>query len=332
MHPSSPAVPVTFFLDVPASELEAWRALRPDQEPQRLVLGEHYWIVLTCARLRAAGMAVQLDNRLPDAGVVVFYAGDKRAVWRRQREGRSRALLVAVRSDRSPVGLADVEIVQNAASADGSRSLHIPHWPQPGLVPRDLARGTTLRTVLYPGTPRNLHPSFLGADWAAFVQDRGLAFRCHFQAASPPAYQDFRDVDLMLAVRPAATAPVGNKPAWKLFNAWLAGVPALLGPESGYRELRQGPLDYLEIETPEQAMAAIDRLLGQPALYRAMVDNGLARGQAFSTAATVSRWQRLIEDELVPRAQAQALQPLQFWKRSARDARARLRRVLHGAA
>ena len=332
MQPPSPSVPLVFFLDVPALELEAWRALRPDREPQRLVLGEHYWIVLTCARLRAAGMPVQLDNRLPDAGVVVFYAGDKRAVWRQQRAGRSRALLVAVRSDRSPVGLADVEIVQNAASADGHRSLHVPHWPQPGLVPRDPARGTTLATVLYPGTPRNLHPGFLATDWTAFLQERGLAFRCHFQEGSAPPYQDFRDVDLMLAVRPAATAPVGNKPAWKLFNAWLAGVPALLGPESAYRELRQSRLDYLEIETPEQAMAAIDRLLGQPSLYRAMVDHGLARGQAFSTGSTVSRWRRLIEDELVPRAQAQALQPVQLWRRGVRDARARLRRVLHGTA
>jgi len=325
-------MPVTFFLDVPAQQLEAWRALRPDEEPQRLVLGEHYWIVLTHARLRAAGLAVQLDNRLPASGAVVFYAGDKRAVWRQQREARSRALLVAVRSDRSPVGLADVEIVQNAASADGDRALHVPHWPQPGLVPRDPARGDRLQTVLYPGTPKNLHPGFLGAPWAAFLQERGMAFRCHFQAASAPAYQDFRDVDLMLALRPSAAAPVGNKPAWKLFNAWLAGVPALLGPEAGYRELRQDPLDYVEIETPEQAMAAIDRLLAQPALYRVMVDNGLERGQAFSNAATVSRWQRLIEDELVPRAQVQSLQPVQLWKRGARDAHARLRRVLNGAA
>jgi hypothetical protein len=327
-------MPVTFFLDVPATELEAWRALRPDREPQRLVLGEHYWIVLTWARLRAAGLAVQLDNRLPDAGVVVFYAGDKRAIWRQQCEGRSQALLVAVRSDRSPVGFADVEIVQNLASADGLRSLHVPHWPQPGLLPRDPARGGALRTVLFPGTPRNLHPEFLGAHWAAFLEARGLAFRSHFQAdaGSPPAYQDFRDVDLMLALRPAAAAQAGNKPAWKLFNAWLAGVPALLGPETGYRELRQGPLDYLEIENPDQAMAAIDRLLEQPALYRAMVDNGLVRGQAFGTEATLARWQRLIEDDLMPRARAQLLQPVQLWKRGARDARARLRRVLHGAA
>jgi hypothetical protein len=54
---------------------------------------------------------------------VVFYAGDKRAV-RRAFDPRGRALLVAVRSDRHPVGFADVEIVQNASSADGARTFY----------------------------------------------------------------------------------------------------------------------------------------------------------------------------------------------------------------
>src|SRR5690606_20977353 len=241
MSPTVPIdPPVTFFMDVPAPELEAWRELRAAGAPRRRVLGEHYWIALTSARLRAAGAAVALDNRVPAAGVVLFYAGDKHAAWRQQRATGSRALLAAVRSDRKPVGLADVEIVQNAASADGRRSLHVPHWPQPGLRPRDPARGDRPRTILYPGTAGNLHPDFLGEPWAAFLRERGLQLRCHFKSAgdAPPAYHDLREIDLMLALRPRGAGLVRNKPGWKLFNAWLAGVPALLGPEAGYRELR----------------------------------------------------------------------------------------------
>src|SRR5690606_1794906 len=275
-----------------------------------------------------------LDNRVPAAGVVLFYAGDKHAAWRQQRATGSRALLAAVRSDRKPVGLADVEIVQNAASADGRRSLHVPHWPQPGLRPRDPARGDRPRTILYPGTAGNLHPDFLSEPWAAFLRERGLQLRCHFKSAAdaPPAYHDLREIDLMLALRPRGAGLVRNKPGWKLFNAWLAGVPALLGPEAGYRELREGPLDYLEIDGVAQAMAAVDRLLQEPGLYRAMVGNGLARGRGFDTAATLVRWQRLVEEELLPRAQEQLAHPAPAWKRGARDARARLRRVFEGAA
>ena len=288
-------VPVTFFADVADAELAGWRAFRPDAEPHRLLRGEECWIAQTHARLRDAGVPVRLDNRVPDAGIVVFYAGDKRAVWRAHAP-RSPALLVAVRSDRHPVGFADVEIVQNASSADGARTRHVPHWPQAGLLPRDPARGARVRTVLFPGTPQNLHPGFRGGAWQRFLADRGLEFRCHYANAcgGPPAWHDYRDVDVMLGVRPAARRLVANKPAWKLVNAWLAGVPAILGPEVAYRELRRDPLDYLEAAGPDAAVQALARLLDEPGLYAAMVTNGRRRGADFTVEANLRRWRELL--------------------------------------
>jgi hypothetical protein len=287
--------PITFFLHADDAAIDAWRGLQPDAEPQRLVLGEDYWIVLTYARLRDAGMDVRLSNRMPNAGIVVFYAGDKRAVWAQLRSSTRSppVLLAAVRSDRHPVGFADCEIVQNASSADGTRALHVPHWPQPGLVPRDRARGDALRVVLFPGTPQNLDPQFTGDATQRALRERGIELRTT-RAGAQPVWNDFHDVDALLALRPAAMGLVRNKPAWKLFNAWLAGVPAVLGPESGYRELREGPLDFLEAATPEAALCALQRLHDEPGLYAAMVANGLRRGSAFTTQATLARWQHLL--------------------------------------
>ena len=37
------------------------------------------------------------------------------------------------------------------------------------------------------------------------------------------------------------------KPPSKLFNSWLAGVPAVLGHESAYRAERRSDLDYIEV-------------------------------------------------------------------------------------
>jgi hypothetical protein len=290
-------VPVTFYADVSDAELAGWRALRPDAEPQRLVRGDECWIAQTCARLRDAGMPVSLDNRVPAEGIVVFYAGDKRAVAK-AFDPRGRALLVAVRSDRHPVGFADFEIVQNASSADGARTRHLPHWPQAGLLPRDPVRGERVRCVLFPGTPQNLHPGFGGEAWHRFLDQHALEFRCHYASAcgGPAAWHDYRDVDVMLAIRPPAMGLVPHKPAWKLFNAWLAGVPAILGPEAGYRELRRGPLDYLEAADPQAAMHALARLRDEPGLYAAMVANGHVRGADFTVAATLRRWQALLAE------------------------------------
>lgn len=320
--------PVTFFLDADDTTIAAWRALQPDAQPARLLLGEDFWIVLTYCRLRDAGLPVALDNRVADDGIVVFYAGDKRAV-RRQLRGDQRALLVAVRSDRHPVGFADCEIVQNASSADGVRALHLPHWPQPGLLRRDPSRGDVIRTVLFPGTPQNLDPGFAAAPWQAFLRAHAIELRCSYASGATPSHapNDYGDVDVLLAVRPAAMGLVRNKPAWKLFNAWLAGVPAILGAESGYRELRESPLDYLEASSPDAALQALQRLIDTPGLHAAMVANGLVRGAAFTNAATLARWQELLFDTLAPRQAELQRQPPSLRTRDRREILARARRL-----
>ncbi|WP_166211337.1 glycosyltransferase [Cognatiluteimonas telluris] len=326
------AMPVTFFLAVDDARLAAWRTLQPDAEPARLRLGEDFWIVLSYCRLRDAGLPVVLDNRVPAQGIVVFYAGDKRAV-RAQLRGDHRALLVAVRSDRHPVGFADVEIVQNAFSADGVRALHLPHWPQPALRPRDPTRDDMVHVVLFPGTPQNLDSGFHAPAWQAFLAQRGIELRCNYTDNGAPSHppNDYGDVDVLLAVRPAALGLIRNKPAWKLFNAWLAGVPAILGPESGYRELREGPLDYLEAATPDAALQALQRLLDEPGLYGAMVANGRVRGEAFTNAATLARWRGLLFDVLAERLARLQRDPPSLAARDRRELLARLRRLWEGA-
>lgn len=319
-------VPITFLLDVGDEDIASWRALCPDREPQRLVLGEHYWIAMTYARLRDAGADVRVDNRVPREGIVVFYAGDKHKVWAAVRRG-SHALLVAVRSDRHRVGFADVEVVQNASSACGRRSFHIPHWPQPGLVPRDPSRGTALRTVLFPGTPQNLHPGFSSREWLDAMAERSVGFRCSStESGGARAWHDCSDVDLVLAIRPGS-GEVANKPAWKLVNAWLAGTPAILGPECAYRELRRDALDYIEATDPATALAGIDRLRASPALYAGMVAHGRERGRAHADQAVTAAWLALADDVLEPGWHCQRQHPVPIALRRMRDAAAHVRRL-----
>ncbi len=107
-------------------------------------------------------------------------------------------------------------------------------------------------------------------------------------------WPDFRQVDLLLAIRPPDRRRWTSKPATKLFNAWLAGVPALLGPEHAYRELRRSELDYLEVGSLEAAKAAVLRLRERPDLYASMVENGRVRGAEFTAEATLGRWWDLL--------------------------------------
>jgi hypothetical protein len=140
-------------------------------------------------------------------------------------------------------------------------------------------------------------------------------------------WSDFHDVDLVLAVRPADPRGHTGKPAAKLYNAWLAGVPALLGAEPAYRELRTSDLDYFEVDSVGPALAAIDRLRTEPALYREMVAHGRARAQAFTAEAILPLWVDLLWRRIPALAPSR---PLQALPHPLRPLVRRLRRLLEG--
>lgn len=293
----SPA-PVTFVLHGEA-RLDDLAGLDPDRDWREFVTGERAWILQTCLRLRAAGCDVGLASELPADGIAVFSSKQRRALTRRGKA--SSALLIGVRGDLGEALIADLEVLQNAQHADGRRRFFIPHWPQPAMIARDPARGSRIENVAFKGFLGNLHPSFREAPWQQFLSDRGIRWLADAAPykrdgvdAAALEWNDFREIDLIVAVRAPDPQLHPRKPATKLFNAWLAGVPALLGPEVAYREQRRSPLDYIEVADPGQARAALTRLRADPNLYAEMVEHGSLRARDFATAATVARWREFL--------------------------------------
>jgi hypothetical protein len=294
---------VTFF-HAGAGQVGSAAGIDPDREPGRFVRGEHAWTVQTWARLARAGFPVELADRPPRDGIVVFHAKERR-ILARALPLRADLVLVGIRADSSSPGLADVEVLQNGHFADGRRRVFIPSWPQPGLVPRDPTRGETIGRVAFKGFARNLDAAFHTAAWGELLAGRGIEwvfdaveFQRHRELEGSVAWHDYSAVDVVVAVRPPDRRLHTAKPAAKLTNAWLAGVPALLGPEVAYRELRRSELDYLEVSDLDEARAAVRRLQEHPGLYREMVDNGRRRAPEFDCPALVERWRALLFDRL----------------------------------
>ena len=296
-------VRVTFF-HAGASEFPAPASIDPDHRPELFVRGEHIWTVQTFLRLLRAGLPVSLADRAAADGLVVFHVKERRALLRTVPRGAD-LLLVGIRADNRESGLGDIEVVQNGRFADGRRRIFIPHWPQPGLVPRDPSRGDVLRTAAFKGFAGNLAEPFRSAAWREFLGRRGIEwvfdapeFEHDGSHEAPVAWWDYSGVDLVVAVREAEPRGHTAKPAAKLCNAWQAGVPALLGPEYAFRELRRSNLDYLEVASLAEAEAAVARLQEEPGLFRAMVENGRRRAVEFSVPAILERWRALLFDEL----------------------------------
>ncbi len=295
----SPRLPVRFFL--PGEEdLAPLARLDPDRDPALFRRGERAWVLQTFLRLRRAGFACELVDQVPVDGLVLFHAKHDGAIRRGLPRGGA-PVLVGIRADNREALAAEFEILQNGRWAKPGRRLVMPLWPQPGLVPRDPARGDVIRTVAYKGFRANLHPEFRAESWRRFLAERGIEWvddsRPYEGVATDRAalaWSDFSAVDLIVAVRPPERKTDWSKPATKLVNAWLAGTPALLGAEFAYRELRRGELDYLEVDSVAAAEAAIDRLRSEPGLYRRMVEHGRERAAEYDVPALSERWIELL--------------------------------------
>jgi len=125
-----------------------------------------------------------------------------------------------------------------------------------------------------------------------------VAYKDRDTDTSITAWPDYRAVDVLIAVRPPDRRLYLAKPATKLVNAWLAGVPAILGEEFAYRELRRSPLDYIEVASIDDARRAVRRLRDEPILYQAMVDNGRRRAREFTITSITEHWRKLLFDIL----------------------------------
>jgi len=265
------------------------------------------WNVQTVLRLREAGYKVDLGMNLPQEGIVVMLPEPGR--WRSFCEEYSHALhkdllIVTIRADLVGfrTSIADAEIVQNPYFADEKRVFHVPHWTQPGLIPRDTSRPPEVQVVAFKGHWSNLDDNVVTPRLRRYFASRGIEFRVEdasdMYTAEP--WHDYQDVDVVLAVREpwSIDKRCRDKPATKLMNAWLAGVPALLGPEYAFRARREGPLDYIEVHSDIDVIEALERFREDPTLYEAMARRALKRSREVTPEKTTERWAEVLFEKI----------------------------------
>ena len=160
------------------------------------------------------------------------------------RDYSADAFVVSFRADWSRPYLADITLTMNGTIATRRTEHAMPHWIQTGLVPRDPARGDRLEHLVFKGDMVNLDPRFATDDFARALASFGVTFRAqpYDRETKRSGWHEYTEVDAVLAVRAIPPTELATKPATKLVNAWAAGVPAFLGVEPAFRELRRDEL------------------------------------------------------------------------------------------
>lgn len=253
------------------------------------------WVWSTFLRVRAAGLECQLTDVFPKKGIVVAAA----CTLPLNLPTSPEICHISTVADSPPRFYPQIQVTQNPFQAElyGQsfalpKWIHIPHWPQPDLIPRDPGRGDRFETVGFLGHRDQLVAELRTLETQKRLQDMRLKL-----IIRDDNFQNYADLDAVLAVRSFDGNPYAHKPATKLVNAWQAGVPAILGAESAYRAIRQSLLDFVEVTTVESCFAALEHLKRHPTLRQVMVANGQHRIRDWAEETVTQRWLQLLTVE-----------------------------------
>ncbi len=266
--------------------------------------GVYCWVLQTYNKLKNAGHNnYHLCNEIPDEGIIISHRGALEDSFK----PNSKQLLFCMQADWGRHPYAQAHSVQNNKQTfkEGTPTInrylqpgpsyYTRLWPQPGLQGRDNTRGDSFENVAYLGNPENLAAGLRSAEWKASLDALGVNWLIETEVEK---WIDYSNVDCMVAVRSFDYAEHLVKPANKLYNAWLAGIPAILGHESAYQYERKSEYDYLEVVSVEDAYEAVKKLK-QDADYRnKMIANGQQRAAEIQDSKLVDSWVALIEDKL----------------------------------
>ena len=265
---------------------------------EKFSYGKYSWTLQTYLRLKESGFACELIDSLPEEGIVLSHRDSLPDNLCPSRN----VLLVCLRSDRCRHPYAQLHVVQNPQDTMHRfriplwYSWYLPLWPQPGLISRDPGRGDKFENVAYFGLPIELDEQLCLPQWSRRLEQLGFSWRI----VDRKDWHDYSDVDVVVAVRKFGRNPYRFKPATKLYNAWLAAVPAVLGWESSFRSQRKSRLDYLEVVSLDGVVDALIRLRRDKKLRQDMVSNGKARSHEFSQEKIISYWRDFIVNKAVP--------------------------------
>lgn len=256
-----------------------------DTIPNRIIEVEECWIAQTYLQLHQRKFSVTLSDCFQTGAINIVSYFDLAI-----RDLPFNYYIIAVQHDAPRPEICQKRIVQNPLNIKNTNDHYIPHWPQPGIIPRDSNRKSRIENLCFKGSEYNLYPSFRSPAFLSQLKALGVQLRYDVKEKAQFNWNDYSECDLILAVRDVTETDLQIKPASKLINAWLGKCPSLLGPEPAYQMLRRTPLDYFEVRTPEDVLNIIKQLKNEPNLYEEMIKNGQTRGEEFTPDRIADIW------------------------------------------
>jgi len=260
------------------------------------------WVYQTWSFLQKAGLDCTLSTELPSfLSTGIFITMSKLLTPSLRRSPKSYGLfLIDILADGTPHRAADLHLVENRKYARFlPYSIFVPHWPQPFLKKRDPSRGNRFENICFFGEIQNLAPELRSQEWSErLYKELGLRFLIR----EPRDWSDYSDIDCVVGIRSFSRASYLNKPATKLYNSWLAGVPFIGGSDSAFAADGDPGENYLVAKSLKELLTHLKELKENSCLRSQLAENGVQSAQAYTKEATLEFWKKLFEETIPLRA------------------------------
>ncbi|MGK7950494.1 MAG: glycosyltransferase [Xenococcaceae cyanobacterium] len=246
------------------------------------------WILTTYFQLKKTGFSCKFIDYIPHEGIVIA----DRDTLGNKYPYLGKAMLICAKGDREFHPSAHLHVVHNPFEFKYKKNkvwnpYYIPHWTQPGLITRVQERGTLVKNLAFMGSRSNFTQELKSERWIKALETLGCQWYPIFE---PSKWNDYSNIDVVVAVRSFDGQTYNHKPASKVVNSWLAGVTAIVAPESAFMAIRKSELDFLAVNSLDETIEAVKSLKNNPELYLSMIKNGKDRAQEFSEDQIRKQW------------------------------------------
>lgn len=261
--------------------------------------------------LKKAGLDCEMVEHIPNEGILVSdhnsfnqLLGKKNKYFGDTFAHPMKVMIVSTKSDERYYPPAHINIVLNPADFERCKNpysiwnpYYLPFFPQPGLSPRLQERNCLVQNIAYFGHSSQLAKEFQSEKWHNAMTALECSWRPIFE---PKQWGNYKNIDVVVAIRNFNGSPYFNKPANKLINCWRMGVPAIVTPESSVLAQQESDLDFILVNSLDETISAIKKLKTNPTLYSAMVNNGLKRAEEFTVEKITQQWINFFEEFALP--------------------------------
>jgi len=285
-HSNHSETPIYIIVDHLEAEIELAEQKTVDETWYLYHSGDCIWTLQTHHNLKSMGFRTKLSFSLVPNAINIAHVTTLRKLGPMKN-----CYVVAIRADKNPIHWANFEVLQNMSQVKRHHQAYITHWPQPGLIPR-ASESTTVKNVAFSGSPQeNCLNKF---DVENDIKSLGL----NYKIMDKTKWNDFSNIDILLAIRSFNDNQFFNKPPSKLINSWWANIPLITSDDSAYRDIGAPGHNYLIARFYDEMLTHINNLAKDPGLYKQIVQNGADSRENYTREKIASTWIDLIEKRI----------------------------------